>query len=54
MKSAWIAFRVGVFRGSGAIVETKGKFEVCERNMMWAFAGYRKCISINCLKICKV
>jgi hypothetical protein len=25
MKSAWIAFRVGVFRGRDAIAERKGK-----------------------------
>jgi hypothetical protein len=50
MKSAWIAFRHGVFRGSDAITERKGKPEVGERKMMWVFAGYCECISINCLK----
>lgn len=32
MKSAWIAFRVGVLRRS----DVKGKFEVGERKMMCA------------------
>jgi hypothetical protein len=45
MKSAWIAFRVSVLRRS----DVKGKFEVGERKMMCAFAGYCECISIDCL-----